>query len=461
MRKLPIRIRVTLAFAGVMALVLAGVGLFLYSQLDSRLNESIDNSLRSRAGEVTALVQGAPGRLGSGASLIEQEESFAQILTLDGQVEDSTPQVANAPVLTETELGGASVEPIFLEREQVPGIEGRARLLAAPLEGRRGELIAVVGASLDDRDEALTGLATLLLIGGPATLLLASLAGYWAAGVALRPVEAMRSRAAEISAADPSERLPVPAAEDELARLGRTLNEMLGRLESALERERRFVDDASHELRTPLALHKTELELALRYGGSEDELRTAIGSAVVEIDRLIQLCEDLLVVARAGEGSLPVESEALRVIDLFRTVAQRFSARLADSERELAVDGGDGVVVEGDRMRLEQALTNMVDNALRHGGGVVRIWARADGDRIELHVSDSGPGFPPEFVDRAFDRFSRPDESRTGAGAGLGLAIVETIAEAHGGHALATNADGGGADVFIVLSSSSARNRER
>jgi signal transduction histidine kinase len=359
--RVPIRLRVTLAFTAAMALVLIAVGLFLYLRLEAQLDESIDSDFPSRAGETLAT---------------EREESF---------------------------------------------------------------------------DKAIDNLATLLLIGGPVALLLASLAGYWAAGSALRPVEAMRRRAAAISTSGPEERLPVPAAKDELQRLGQTLNEMLGRLEVTLERERRFVDDASHELRTPLALHKTELELALRHGGSEEELRAAIASGLEEIDRLAQLAEDLLVVARSEEGKLAIALEPLPVTDLFATVSERFRARVSESGRPLVVDGGAGLVVEGDRLRLEQALTNMVDNALRHGGGEVRIWASENGNRIKLHVGDRGAGFPPEFVAQAFERFSRADAARGRGGSGLGLAIVETIAFAHGGRAGATNDPTGGADVWIEV----------
>jgi signal transduction histidine kinase len=316
-------------------------------------------------------------------------------------------------------------------------------------------VIVVVGSSLGDRDEALTNLATLMLIGGPIALVLASLAGYWVAGTALRPVEVMRRRAAEISASGPEERLPLPEANDELRRLGETLNEMLARLEAALERERRFVDDASHELRTPLTLHKTELELALRYGSSEQELRAAIASAGEEIDRLIQLAEDLLVVARSEKGQLAVTRERVPVGELLDTVGERFRARVAESNRPLVVDGSDGAVL-GDRLRLEQALTSMVDNALRYGEGEVRLWARRNGSHVELHVSDDGPGFPPEFIDRAFERFSRADAARARGGTGLGLAIVDTIARAHGGRGVAANPSGGGADVWIEVPAGSS-----
>jgi heavy metal sensor kinase len=451
--RVPIRLRVTLVFTLAMALVLIGVGLFLYLRLESQLDESIDNGLRSRAGEVSVLARASgSGLSGSrGASLIEQDESFAQVLTPNGRLVDSTPQLGAEPVLSRAQLRKAASSPTFVERSGVPGIEARARLLAAPIETPNGKLVVVVGSSLGDRDEALSNLAKLLLIGGPAALLLASLAGYGAAGASLRPVEEMRRRAAAISASEPGERLPVPPADDELRRLGQTLNEMLGRIEVTLERERRFVDDASHELRTPLSLHKTELELALRHGTSEEELRAAIASGLEEIDRLVQLAEDLLVVARSEKGRLALDTTRVPVADLFATVGERFGARAAESGRSLVVDGSGGLAVQGDRLRLEQALTSMVDNALRHGGGEVRIWASDNGGGVRLHVGDRGAGFPPEFVAHAFERFSRADTARGRGGSGLGLAIVETIAVAHGGHAGAANDSGGGADVWIEI----------
>ncbi len=453
MNRVPIRLRVTLAFTAAIALVLVAIGLFLYLRLEARLDESIDNGLRSRAGEVSALARTSERTLGGSheAALIEPDESFAQVLTKGGRVVDSTPQLGNRPVLTRPQLAQAAESPTFFERTGLPGIETTARLLAAPVDTPTGRLVVAVGSALGDRNEALNGLATLLLIGGPIGLLLASLAGYLAAGAALRPVEEMRRRAAAISASEPDERLPVPVAKDELRRLGLTLNEMLGRIDATLERERRFVDDASHELRTPLTLHKTELELALRHGESAQELRAAIASGLEEIDHLVQLAEDLLVVARSEDGRLALALERLSVADLLTTVADRFPARASESTRSLVVDGETELVIEGDRLRLEQALTNMVDNALRHGEGEVRIWAAADRNGVRLHVSDRGDGFPPEFTSRAFERFSRADEARGQGGTGLGLAIVETIAIAHGGSAGITEGPDGGADVWVEI----------
>jgi len=451
--RVPIRLRVTLAFTAAMALVLAAVGLFLYLRLETQLDESIDNGLRSRAGEVSALAAASRTGLKNShrASLIEQDESFAQVLTEGGRVIDSTSQLGSRPVLSPAELRKASASPTYFERSGLPGIEATARLLAAPVDGRGAGLIAVVGSSLGDRNEALDNLAALLLIGGPITLLLASLGGYWAAGSALRPVEAMRRRAAAISASGPEERLPVPPAKDELRRLGQTLNEMLDRIEVTLARERRFVDDASHELRTPLTLHRTELELALRHGESEGELRAAIASGLEEIDRLVQLAEDLLVLARSEEGKLALALEPIPVGELLAALGDRFRARASESGRRLVFDGVAGCVVEGDRLRLEQALTGMVDNAMRYGEGEVRVWATESDGRVELHVGDRGKGFPPKFVAHAFERFSRADAARGRGGSGLGLAIVEAIALAHGGRAGAANDPGGGADVWIEI----------
>jgi signal transduction histidine kinase len=454
MSRLPIRLRVTLAFAAAMAVVLAGVGVFLHSRFAGQLDESVDEHLQSRAGELAALAGGPGGALsGSGGSaLIDPEDSFAQILIAGGRVIDSTPQVSGEPVLDPAQLEEASEGPTFFERESLPGLDGRVRLLAAPIEQDGRALIAVVGTSLADRNESLNALLALLLIGGGAALLLSSLAGYGAVASALRPVEAIRRRASAISASEPGNRLPVPPASDELSRLGETLNEMLARLETAIERERRFVDDASHELRTPLALHKAELEVALRHAAGEEELRAAIASAIEENDRLIQLSEDLLVIARSEKGELDVSRDRVPVADLLAAIKERFRGRAEQAGRSLVVESTDGLAVDGDRLRLEQALTNMVDNALRHGDGRIRLWARDRDGAVELHVSDRGPGFPPEFLGRAFERFSRADTARARGGSGLGLAIVETIAEAHGGRAGASNDSGqSGADVWIEI----------
>jgi len=368
-----------------------------------------------------------------------------QVLAPDGRVVDSTPQVAAAPVL-ERELAerGAGGETFRIEADDLQGFEGPARLLVRRAEGPEGPVAVVVGAALEDRNETLRGFLTELLLIGPAALLAASLLGYGLAAAALRPVEAMRAEAAAVSGSEPGRRLPLPESRDEVRRLGETLNSMLDRLEAALERERSFVADASHELRTPLAHLKTELELALRRPRSAEELEQALRSAAGETDRLVRLAEDLLVLARSDQGRLALQSEAVQANDLLAGVAGRFGA-------DVEVVASDGLEVVGDQVRLEQALGNLVDNALRHGAAPVRLSATARNGAVELHVVDEGPGFPPEFLPHAFERFSRPDEARSGAGAGLGLALAQAIAVAHGGSAGAANRSARGADVWLVV----------
>jgi len=401
MSRVPIRVRLTLAFAAATALVLVAAGVFVYAQLRADLDDSVAETLEARAAAVA--------RSGADAGIVgDAEDGFAQVQSAEGRLVEAA--------------GGARgpVEPVSGER-RVPGIDGTARVLAR----RVGANVVVVGQSLEDRDEVLAGLVAAFALGGPLAVVLASLLGYALAGAGLRPVEAMRRRAA---AGD--DQLPLSAAHDEIRRLGETLNDLLARLRSSLERERRFVADASHELRTPLAVLKTELEAALR----GPETHAAISAAIEECDRLSQLAEDLLVLARTSEGELPVRLETLRARPLLEGVRDRFTDRAARAGRTIVIEGGD-VTMSADPLRLRQALGNLVDNALRHGGGDVVLRAASDDGGVAIEVSDGGAGFSPDIADRAFERFARGDRARTRGGTGLGLAIVRAIAEAHGGRA--------------------------
>jgi heavy metal sensor kinase len=447
MSRLPIRLRLTLVFALAMGVVLVAAGWFVYARVGSDLNRALDEQLRSRGQDLSALVDRGGSLEATGGPFIEPGESFAELLAADGRVLDATEPIARQSLLSQTELARARSERIFVNRSSVPGLDEPARMFAFPLEGR----VLVVGATRENRAEILRSLLAAFLIGGPLALLIASLAAYALAGAALRPIEAMRKRAAEISTSSLDERLPVPPAHDEVARLGATLNEMLARLEDGIARERRFVADASHELRTPLALLKTELELALRRARSPEELEEAIRSAAESTERLSHIAEDLLLLAQAEQGKLPLNAESMDVTDLLGTVVERFQPRAVTERRAVLVVAGDALVINADRLRLEQALSNLVDNAFRHGGGQITLTAHARDGAAELHVLDEGQGFPNGFLDRAFERFSRADAARGGDGSGLGLAIVATIARAHHGSARAANRDGGGADLSISL----------
>jgi signal transduction histidine kinase len=297
-------------------------------------------------------------------------------------------------------------------------------------------------------------LQTLLLIAGPLALVLASIAGYEVAGAALRPVERMRAEAEQITERRLSDRLAVPVARDEVGALGRTLNALLDRVERAVARERRLVSDASHELRTPLTTLRAEVDLALRGDREPAELRAALESAAEEAERMTRLADDLLVLARADQGRLPLQPQTLAAAELLETSARRSAAKAEAIGRAVVAnaDGAGELALLADRDRTIQAIDNLVTNALRYGDGTVVISARRRDAFVELHVCDSGPGFADSMLDAAFERFARGDHARaSGSGSGLGLAIVDAIARAHGGEAGVGNRREGGADVWIAL----------
>jgi signal transduction histidine kinase len=435
------------AFALAMLLVLAGAGLFVYLRLRADLDDSVNATLRARAAAV-ATRQSVPRPAAARLAIVEDpEESFVQVLTPAGRLLDSAGG-ARDPALRPSEIRRAAAGIVIVERS-VGGIEGTARVLGRPVRARARPEVVVVGQSLGDRDETLSGLVESFVVGGAVAILLASGIGYLLASAGLAPVEAMRRRAREVSLRRAGEQLPLPRARDEVWRLGETLNEMLDRLRRSFERERRFVADASHELRTPVAVIKTELEGALRTGDYSMDVREALVAAVEECDRLAQLAEDLLVIARASEGQLPVRREQLRVRTLLEGVRDRFVDRADQQRREIRVDADDDRWLSADPLRIRQALGNLVDNALRHGEGEIVLSSHSTSSGIELEVSDEGQGFAPEIAARAFERFTRGDRARTSGGAGLGLAIVQAVAEAHGGRVAIASARGGTVRLWL------------
>ena len=341
--RLPIRVRLTLPFAVGMAVVLAAAGFFIYVRVGGALLDSVDQRLRVQAQEVS-------GRVEHGRSPFDRDNAdgptVAQLVNAGGIVVQSTPRTLR-PISPERRSVARSRATRSGEAARSPASTNDWRVLTVPSQVGGGRGAIVVAESLEPREEALHRLVREFMLGGSAALLLAILAGYAVAAAALRPVEAMRRRAAAIGASTPEKRLPVPPTRDELSRLAETLNDMLGRLQSALDHERRFVDDASHELRTPLALLKTELEIALRQPRSRDELEAALRSAADETDRLTRLAEDLLLVARADEGRLPIRLEQVsaRQAPCGRrgaVRAPRRRARPADRRRRRPRRGGRG-----------------------------------------------------------------------------------------------------------------------
>ena len=299
------------------------------------------------------------------------------------------------------------------------------------------------------RDEALRELLAQLALASGLTLIAASYVGYRTARAALRPVERYRVGAASLADGAQHLRLDVPAdRDDEITRLGHTLNQMLDRLEASAERERRFVADASHELRTPLTLMRAELDVALHRPRSAGELTETLRSVDTEVQRLIDLSNALLDLEELGTIQ-HISRASADLADLL-AVAVAPHRRTAEGEKRAVTVEASGRDVDVDARWLRPAIGNLLDNALRHGAGDVRLAATVHEGRLRLCVTDEGTGFPPEFLPRAFDRFARAEASRTGEGSGLGLAFVQAVATAHGGTAHAENT-GHGARVVLDL----------
>jgi len=444
MRRWPIRIRLTAAFTAVMALVLLAVGTLTVAHTKESLDEAITESLSYRLDNLRSIaVAGEPSLAGG------NPDTAQQIIASDGHVLAATPNLAGQTALSPSELDVARRGQLVADHSRLGNLQGPVRVAAGPAPGGR---LVVAAQSLADRDAAVADLRNELLTGFPIVLLAAALGAYLLAAAALRPVERMRARAASISATDAHARLPIPPARDEIHHLGTTFNELLQRLQDALERERQFVSDAGHELRTPLSLLTTELELALRRPRSNPELVAAMRSALDETARLSRLARDLLTVA---DTSTPAQQPTLDLRIQLVAIGERYRHSLGD---QLDIDCPAGQYIHADPADFDRIIGNLIDNAIQHGATPITIHVQHVGaDGVEIRVADHGPGFPDGFLPHAFDRFSRADTARTTGGTGLGLAIVDTLTQRNHGAVTAHNRPAGGAEITIRLAAESAQ----
>jgi len=406
------RIAALAALAVLGVLTVAGTSLVLAQR--AMLTESLDESLAQQADGVARAL-----RAGRTATLddLRSDDAIVQVLGPDGTVKTSLP--ASAPRLTDDASSG-------LRTVELPA--GAARLLARPA----GADTVLVAAGLDDVEESVAALVRGLAIGVP--LSAGVLAGivWWAVGRALRPVDAIRAEVDEISASRLDRRVREPTTAEEIARLARTMNAMLARLQHAADQQRAFVADASHELRSPLARMRAELEVDRAHPETADPAGTA-ASVLAETVTLQRLVDDLLLLAR-GDAGAP-ESGRREPVDLDATVAARVAALRSTGEQRIDASRVRPVQVAGDRDQLQRAVANLLDNAVRHARDRIVVTLDDGPDGVELTVADDGPGVPPTDRDRIFERFTRLDDARSArdGGAGLGLPIARDIAARHGG----------------------------
>ena len=383
-QRLPLRWRVTGAFAGVLVLVLLAVGGFVWWRMSSVLDQALDRDLRARAAEVGALVD-QPGLalFPPGGPTLEADEKVAQILHADGTVVAAS-SFAGLRLVDPPRLHAALEGTVIWDRPGDEALDEDLRLLATPVN-RSETYVVVVGSSLDERNEALTALLGTGLVGVAVALLAAVAAGYATAGLALSPVRA------------------------------------------ALTRQRRFVAEASHQLRTPLAVITTEVELA-ELAPDPVTQGAALHSVGEEARRLTRLTDQLLLLVAHDERRLVSVRQQLPVPALLEAVAARHRRAVADHGRRITVTAEPGLIAYADEDRLASALDALVENALWHGVGIVALTGAAAGRTVLLRVQDEGGGFASSTI----ERFRRGPGS---TGSGLGLSIVQAVAEAHGGQA--------------------------
>jgi two-component system, OmpR family, sensor kinase len=458
--RLPIRWRLTLAFALALTVVLTAVGAFLHFQLSSDVDRDIERDLRTRAAQLSGLLMREPisALPTAAAEQLEPDETIAQILTPTGGVVAATAY-ADVRLLTHEQLRDAALGELFVDRPGDARLDESLRVFAMPVHARDENFIVVVTDSLDERAQTLASTLGVEIVGLAVALAASCGVGYWVSGLALRPVEDLRQRAAAISGDDlaDAERTPLPVSPvaDEIGRLGLTLNDMLDRIgraqaaqREALEQQRRFLADASHQLRTPLAIIKAEVELAQSGTTKGEDLDAAMTSIGEETDRLSRLTEQLLLLAAADEQGLSLSRESVQLRDLLEEVADRGRGRAQLQGRMITV-ASDKSTISADRQRLEHALGNLMDNALTHGAGDMQLVGKRVGDLVQLQVRDHGAGFSREYMAHPFVRFA-PTAS-TGRGTGLGLAIVQAITEAHGGVVSLTNDAGASVTLWLPI----------
>ena len=454
-----IRLRLTLLYTTILALMLAIGGTALYVTLSRVMLGSIEGAL---AGDARQLVGAGRFRLDEIdwlARRIGASATLFQTRDLSGAIQDRSPNLGGNE-LPLSEAGLAAVRDGRFWTEAAV-IDSDRLLVHSRALATRGQIVGVIQAarSLDEYDQSLATLRMALFAGGGLGLLVAFGSGWLLAGAALRPIDRVTQTAAAIGAErDFTRRVEYNGPNDEVGRLATTFNAMLTELHAgyrqvahALQTQRRFVGDASHELRTPLTTIRGNLELLRREPPIDPADRLAVlRDTIDETDRLSRLVGDLLALARADAGWKPA-LDVVPVAPLVEEVGRQ--ARLLAPDRPIETATGGDLAVTASRDLLKQVLLILVDNALKHtpAAAAVRIVASDDGAQVALTVSDRGPGIPPEALPHLFERFYRADSARTEGGAGLGLAIAQALVETQSGTIGVESREGGGSMFTVRL----------
>ncbi|MDX6264065.1 MAG: hypothetical protein QOH84_5753 [Kribbellaceae bacterium] len=448
-RRSGVRARSTWAALFVVAAALAIGAAVLLLLLQRTLITSVGDQAESRAFDVASQVA-EEGESGLEKELIENTRVTQLIQVVNAQnkvVASSSPKGAGAPLTESRPPVGESVQD---EVGQMPLLDddNPYLIVVRGTEFRGARYTVVVASSVETQRDTVTTVTTYLLIGFPLLLGLVGVATWMLVGRALRPVERIRSRVHGIGVGQLADRVPVPAAEDEIARLAVTMNQMLDRLQAGQETQRRFVADASHELRSPIASLMAALDVigADESGESAAELHQVMEA---ETERMRRLVEDLLLLAKADDTGLRIQRTDVDLDDLLGIELRRLRAANGVAVEAVVPP----VRVTGDAAKLSQVLRNLADNAVQAAHGKVRFTLAEEAGTATVTVEDDGDGIPAGERTRVFERFIRLDASRArgSGGSGLGLAIVREVVRGHGGTVEVTDSPLGGARFVVRL----------
>ncbi len=456
-----LRTRLTIWYTGVLAAVLLLFASIVYLSLTLNLTNQVEQTLSQTADDVLATLSGG---------LPEDLALTLRALDLTSQV---SLQILNDQGAVIWQSTNTPVENGVLDPSSIPATSNvyssvsinslDYRVLTVPVVRRPDDVLLgflQLSEDLGTVKAISSTLLTMLLGGGVLALLAAAIIGYAAAGAALSPLEQVTQTALQITRADDlSRRIPLLGPpRGEVGNLIQAFNESLERLEGVFQTQRRFLADVSHELRTPLTAIRGNVDLIRQMGSADDELLEVITS---EVDRLTRLVRDLLLLAQAETGKLPLARESIELDTIMLEVFQQARV-LARDGVVLRIGREDQACVEGDRDRLKQVLLNLVANALEHtpSPGEVTLDLTCDQNWAVWRVTDSGPGIPEEDLPNIFDRFYRRDPSRKrkpGGGAGLGLSIAYWITRSHGGDIEVESIVGKGSTFIVRLPLSNGR----
>lgn len=446
--------------AGLLLAALVIFGAFVYFSLAQGLASSLDNSLRLSASQAIAAVNIENGKINFSDSIPESGNVAAEwrdsgltirIFDPNGQIIQAFGAYRNLP-LAPASLAAALRQEIAFTTLADPDEGDSIRCYTAAIV-ENGQVIAVLQIleSLGGVQEALDRLLTALLLGVPLLAVAAGLGGYLLVARALAPIDQITRTARRISAEDLSQRIALPATNDEVGRLVVTFDEMLARLDQAFCRERQFTADASHELRTPLAAMQAILSVTRQQRRAPEDYELALADLADETDRLRGLVEDLLRLAR-GEPHQVSAREPVDLSTLLQDVSDSLRPLAEAKGLALTCDVPGGLALTGDNDGLIRLFVNLLDNAVKYTeGGRIVISGRAEAQGLRVTVTDTGIGIPAEHLPHVFDRFYRVDKARSERGAGLGLAIALDIARAHGGTITVDSTPGVGTTFAIYL----------